>query len=136
MDPRSATKSVAECLEEASSQLQSALERLQSGQTLVDNDDNSDHTNNADADYDPDDLAAAFFAQQAKKRQAESKLPVQEWAKTIFATSEQKHATLVRDGNAPGKGAASMDSRKNDQAVELLKADDLWKEFYSAYSEL
>lgn len=32
-------------------------------------------------DTDPDDLAAAFFAAQAKKKEAEGRLPIKEWTK-------------------------------------------------------
>ena len=34
----------------------------------------------AQVDTDPDDMAAAFFAAQAKKQEAESRLPTREWA--------------------------------------------------------
>ena len=34
----------------------------------------------AQVDTDPDDMAAAFFAAQAKKQEADSRLPTREWA--------------------------------------------------------
>lgn len=36
-------------------------------------------SSSADNAPDPDDLAAAFFAAQAKKQEAESRLPIKEW---------------------------------------------------------
>lgn len=83
-------KSVTKCLQEAGFELKAALEKLESGQPLTDDDkaaSPSAFAAGADNDVDPDDSVAAFFAQQAQQQRAESKLPINAWAKTIHATS-------------------------------------------------
>jgi hypothetical protein len=135
-------KSVAECLQEAGSELKMALRKLESGQQLPPDDTDASPAspaNNTDSDYDPDDLAAAFFAQQAQKQQAESKLPIDTWAKTIYATS----ATTQSEGRAwksssglVGNHQAEADTLMSDPALmdaSQAKAHELWNIFESSY---
>lgn len=123
--------SVADCLHQASAQLQAALQQLESGYLPNDNGEMKSASSGGaapdDMDYDPDDLAAAFFAQQAKKQQAESKLPIDEWAKTIHATWKLKQAKLADD--ITGNHAREADT------TTALQASELWELFQSAYSE-
>ncbi|KAG7371280.1 queuosine salvage family protein [Nitzschia inconspicua] len=89
---------VLQCLQDASQQLQDAINRQQQ-QLSQDGDDNgpteTDVTQQSSAAAvsaniddahldDPDAMVAAFLAQQAQKQRAELKLPVDEWAKVLL----------------------------------------------------
>ena len=52
---------------------------------------------------DPDDLAAAFFAQQAAKEKAKTTLPTDDWIRVIEATTKQSASAAPDDGNATRK---------------------------------
>ena len=128
-------KSVVQCLQEARSELESALIKLQVGQLQVATE-LEDETN----EYDPDDLAAAFFAQQAHKQQAESKLPIDAWARTIHATS-----TIARNDEGVWKNPSRFGSNQIVEDTPMLdqtsfdalrtKDNELWKVFESAYAD-
>ena len=83
---------VEECLSEAGAMLRSALAKLENGEPLEETGGPANERGLDDPmiSDDPDDLAAAFFAQQAKKQKEEARLPVNEWAKTIFAHLDRK----------------------------------------------
>ena len=123
-------KSVLECLRDAKEQLDEALKCLAEGETLVDD----AVSDSAALDFDPDDLAAAFFAQQVRKQQAETKLPIHQWARTIHAVSK----TRSTDGTHGAKTNHFTHSQlaKDVHNDDLFcSADDLWNEFKTSYGQ-
>ncbi len=132
----STPKSVADCLRDANEQLEIALRQLENGQPLTENENDVDNgsstvTGSIDMDYyDPDDLAAAFFAQQAQKQQAETKLPIHAWAKTIHSTSSMIRTCDKYDDSIPSA------PDRNTQLFEAPPnyANELWNEFKAAYA--
>jgi hypothetical protein len=84
------TNPVALALQEAGDSLQKALTKLHNGEQLEDDKPSVPAAPAYDCD-DPDDMAAAFFAQQARKKQQEAVLPINEWAKVIF-----NHEEMIR----------------------------------------
>jgi hypothetical protein len=83
------TNPVALALEEAGNSLQKALTKLHNGEQLEDDKPLAPAVPTYDCD-DPDDMAAAFFAQQARKKQQDAVLPINEWAKVIFNHQDQE----------------------------------------------
>ena len=81
------TNPVALSLEEAGNSLQKAVTKLHNGEQLEDDKPSVPADPAYDCD-DPDDMAAAFFAQQARKKELEAILPINEWAKVIFNNEE------------------------------------------------
>jgi hypothetical protein len=107
---------IADCVLEAGTMLQSSLERLENGEPL---DEQAGAAAAAKPDpIDPDDLAAAFFAQQARKQQEETRIPVNEWAKTIFAHAERK--ATMREGASPSLLQASTTISREEMVNELF----------------
>lgn len=84
------TNPVALSLEEAGKSLQKAFTKIHNGDQLDDDKLSVPAAPAYDCD-DPDDMAAAFFAQQARKKQQEAILPINEWAKVIF-----NHEEMIR----------------------------------------
>jgi DnaJ-class molecular chaperone len=121
---------VTRCLQDASEQLQKALDRqsTDSGaddETMIDDSvhasvaehETNDNVQNAMEDHDdPDDLAAAFFAQQSKRKEAEMKLPVDEWAKVI-----RQKKKLVGEGRfLQSKPRRKSDSKTTTFTITLI----------------
>ena len=81
-----------------------------------DQDGDGDNYNDSDDGYDPDDLAAAFFAKQAQKQQRLNKLPIKGWALCVVnygqnlstkrsnkkGDQEAKNANVGSDGKTDG----------------------------------
>lgn len=129
-----------QCLNEAELQLQTALQRLEAGQPLTTPEDEADSSAAVAMDHDPDDLAAAFFAQQATQKKAASTLPINPWARTIYATRQL--ATSSVSNEALDCGTCNNDARDNTGAghgnandsikSSSTKANELYKIFESA----
>ena len=128
--------SLADCLRDADGQLQAALRKLENGEQL--NEPIEPDTTSSAEPVDPDDLAAAFFAQQAKKKQAESALPIDAWARTIHATRQPQNreemqgtsTSILTSTEEPLQPDANPSKVSLDQKVE-----DLWCLFQKAYQE-
>ena len=111
--------SVSDCLLEAGTMLQSAMEKLENGEPLDEKTGANTTPPEPVATDDPDDLAAAFFAQHAQKQQEESRIPANEWARTIFANAERKTALSAK---------TSTHSKKNPN-------DDMVNELYEEFQK-
>lgn len=121
-------KSVVEaCLRDAESELQAAIENLRTGKGLPVNQPRTAAAS-IPADIsanDMDDMAAIFFAQQAKKHTAESQLPIHPWAKTIYCT---RHFDKIDD---------EVNNIKKDTshaATSAAAVDELYKIFSLRYN--
>ena len=116
--PQSSDCLVTRCLQDANEQLQKALDAAENDAAVGMEDaatnaslSPENHTKSTakqdatmnDTDNDPDDLAAAFFAQQAKKKEAELKLPVEEWAKVIRRKKELVGSTTQQSTTSSPK---------------------------------
>jgi Potential Queuosine, Q, salvage protein family len=101
---------VLQCLQDASAQLQQALNRqLQMPNHADDDDGNKEEAAAAAAaaatadlssssllsSDDPDAMAAAFMAQHAQQQQAQMRLPVDEWAQVILRKQQHHHQQQV-----------------------------------------
>lgn len=124
--------SVEDCLQDADSQLQEALQQLANGQALQDADEPESDTGSDEMD--PDDLAAAFFAQQAKKKQTESTLPIHPWAKTIFATQQSIQGSADDSAATKTKGDGMESDYINGIPNLQEKTEALWETFRIAYN--
>jgi hypothetical protein len=123
-------------LQDAGTSLQSAVNRVQAGESLLEDGSGAftDKQLLPPSEFeDPDDLAAAFFAQQAKKQQQETQLPIQEWATVIYA-----HA----GGSNDDSDVASQEyrSEKRSEAIETtssrqLVVDNLLLDFQHAIQD-
>ena len=74
----------------------------------------------AQVDTDPDDMTAAFFAAQAKKQEAESRLPTKEWAQLfpgLRLQTQQMPGSKVSTTNAK---ESEMRSLIKEQLVAKL----------------
>jgi hypothetical protein len=109
-------------LQDAGTSLQNAVNRVQAGESLLE--DGSGALTGSAVDNqllspsefeDPDDLAAAFFAQQAKKEQQERQLPIQEWATVIYA-----HAGGSNDSDVASQEATETTSSRQSVVDNLL----------------
>jgi hypothetical protein len=84
---------VEQALHDANHSLQVALQKLAYGESLLEDQDLASSDDEPSAD--PEDLAAAFFAQQAKKKQQETKLPIHKWAHAIAACRDEQKSTMT-----------------------------------------
>ena len=114
---------VALSLEEAGSLLQDAWMKLRRGETLGRDEEPKSAEVVSD---DPDDLASAFLAQQARKRQQENKLPINEWARLIWSHSERIVQVNKQEETVlpmpPQHSKASQDEIINQLYEEFLRA--------------
>eukprot|EP00978_Attheya_sp_CCMP212_P037312 scaffold174816_cov54-Attheya_sp.AAC.3 len=78
-------------------------------------------TTHIDSD-DPDDLAAAFFASQAKAKEAELQLPISEWSK-VLSKNRDIHAILQRHGNNAHASWGTESLTNELQTTDELKAE-------------
>ena len=68
---------------------------------------------------DPDDLAAAFFAQQAAKEKAQSTLPIDDWTYVVNAALQKSKSTSsssAENTGGDGKDTASGGDTNNGQS--------------------
>ena len=68
---------------------------------------------------DPDDLAAAFFAQQAAKEKAQTTLPIDDWAYVVNAALQKSKGTSSSSAEnigGDGKDTASGGDTNNGQS--------------------
>ena len=92
-------------------------------------DDDGDNHNDGDDGYDPDDLAAAFFAKQAQKQKRLNKLPIKGWALCVVnygqnllakrsnKVGDRELKNLNSDGEADGISIGT--SNKLDVAEDI-----------------
>ena len=119
------TNPVALSLEEAGASLQKALTKLHNGEQLED-DKPSVHAFPAYDCDDPDDMAAAFFAQQARKKKQEAVLPFNAWAKVIC-----NHEEIIRKGQ---EGVTREPDEQNKETQKEM-ADKLYLQFQHAVQD-
>jgi hypothetical protein len=131
-------------LNDAQSKLEGAIKKLLSPENVTDNDNNDGENNDVDSsvpvdgdndDIDPDDLAAAFFAQQAKKQQIEMKLPVEEWAETIVAVYERRNQQQQERHDDPTLTTTIISTNNESNDVHKDK-DNLAKELLEKYRQI
>jgi hypothetical protein len=115
--------SMADCLQEAEIKLQSALSRLEQREPLVEEQEDGAADTAMMVD-DPEDLAAAFMAQQARLTQATNRLPVHEWAKAMHA-----HRAVSRP-EPPTQGTPSPLANSTTRE-EMVNA--MYEEFQKAF---
>ena len=66
---------------------------------------------------DPDDLAAAFFAQQAAKEKAQTTLPIDDWAYVVNAALQKSKGTSRSSAeNSGGDGKDTASDTNNGQS--------------------
>lgn len=75
-----------------------------------------------DDNCDPDDLAAAFFAQQAAKEKAKATLPTGDWIRVIDAVAAAKNSDRKQDAGCPSLVPGTNDRGAVDAASWLVTA--------------
>mmetsp|Transcript_45595 Transcript_45595/g.110996 ORF Transcript_45595/g.110996 Transcript_45595/m.110996 type:complete len:197 (+) Transcript_45595:16-606(+) len=93
-----------------------------------------DEDEDEDNGYDPDDLAAAFFAKQAQKQQRLNQLPIKDWAVCVVNYSQKtkkqskekedhqessKNTDSDGDADARSNAIIAMDTKSTNTASQL-----------------
>ena len=121
-------------LQDAQTSLSEAIQKLQNGETLDDDnvlvaDSNSnDNATSSQEEVDPEVLF--FMQQQAKKREQEIKLPVNEWARTAVACQVKK---TTERGEDEGRNSDKMSEARSKLRTQLI--DKLFLEFQQALNK-
>jgi hypothetical protein len=123
--PETVTNPAALALAETGVSLQNALTKLHNGEQLEDDKPSLPAAPAYDYD-DPDDMAAAFFAQQVRKKQQETVLPINEWANVIF-----NHEEMIRKGQ---EEVIQGPDEKNKEGQNEM-ADKLYLQFQRAVQD-
>ena len=138
------SRGVAECLKEAGVVLQASLERLEYGEPLPTTTKPSSDAavTMQEDDEEEDDLAAAFFAQQAKKQQEETRIPIDEWAKTIFAHHHHHHHAELQPTTVQGTALPRFTNATNDTTAttatthQEIMVNELFPEFKKGMTQV
>ena len=89
-----------------------------------------------DDEYDdPDDLAAAFFARQAMKNEADNKLRIEEWAQTIVAFRNASSSSSTDNVISTREKEQEEGTQNDSKSVDRQSlADSLFNSFQKEFN--
>ena len=132
---------VEEALGKAGRSLEKALSDVRDGNKAKNTTTSSSHveTENSSGNsaaapqaVDPDDLAAAFFAQQALQKEKETKLDVEDWAMTISKSFQRRNELAVANKlslSSSPSGITSSEMKERRAALKKAIVNQLLNEY-------
>ena len=114
---------IEQALQDVNGSLEEEIRKLQTGESLARDARNISMVKEEKVALDPDDMAAAFFAQQAKKQQEETKLPINEWAKIAVSCRDK---TMAMQRKKPYPDITGQTTPRSQSGDDMKSDDSNW----------